>query len=56
MLSTDEMLQCGDERAGYITLELSEMGSVPKFYGDPLVNANPNNQHSLYMKMYYFVE
>lgn len=46
MLSTDEMLQCRDGRAGYLTLELSELGSVSKFYGDPLANANPNNPHS----------
>lgn len=46
MLSTDEMLQCGDGGAGYVTLELSELGSVSKFYGDPLANANPNNSHS----------
>lgn len=56
MLSTDEMLQGGNGRTGYITLELSELGLVSKFSGDPLANANPNNPHSLCMKMYYFVE
>lgn len=56
MLSTDELLQGGDGRTGYITLELSELGLVSKFNGDPLANANPNNLHSLCMTMSYFVE